>query len=143
SATTSGRANGKPHASSTAIPSRIRQTPPASRRRSSGDVDAGGRRLPLSGRGEVRVGPAGAGAHFDLDAAIHDVGGEHVAFGPMLADRQLQAILDRPLQEAGAVAEAVAVLHQLLQRFRRDSEAPLAARQRALDLVNLLNRNLK
>ena len=40
---------------------------------------------------------------------VDDVGGEHISLGPVLADRQLDAILDRPLEEPRAVAQAVAV----------------------------------
>src|SRR5207249_10327832 len=67
---------------------------------------------------------------------------EALPFHPALADGQLDAILDGPLQEPRAVGKAVAVLHELLERFRRHDQRSAAPDERFLDLEDLLLRDL-
>src|SRR3989441_13151873 len=66
---------------------------------------------------------------------------ELAAFLPALTDRQLDPVVDHSLEESSAIRQAVALLHQFLERLGFDRQGLVPTLQRAADLLDVLERD--
>lgn len=95
-------------------------------------------------RQRLRIGARNQPQHcrFDRNAILLQGDAKVIHVLPLLTDWELDSIIDDTLQKARALGEAVALLQQLFQGVRLDGQRLVPPLQRALELRDVVQRDL-